>query len=112
MISESEPNVKLIRIASEAVWKSTRPLRGIGLTVMAMLLAIGCNEVPTFKEVTNQPANEPAQPRFRQIKPTTAKIVEPPPRSPDEVIADFRELNPEEVTDEDLEELLSLESGL
>lgn len=83
--------------------------------ILVLALATGCGKVPTWGELSGQkpatppPTTVPVQPVPSQT--TTTPVVPPKPKAAD-VIAQFKKMNPFQITDQALSELASLTEGL
>ena len=86
-----------------------------------LAFATGCGKVPTWNDLTQQSAPQPA-PRARTLPapvdvqpapaPSVPTVVEPPKLDPAIVLATFRALQPYEISDAALAELGTLTEGL
>ncbi len=89
------------------VWRSL----SLRWTPLLLLVLTGCDKIPTWGELTNPPAPEPV---VVQPAPPPAPVAppSPPPPSAEEIIAEFRQIPNNKITDEDLAKLASADRGL
>ncbi len=86
-----------------------------GLWLAATLAAAGCGQkVPTFGELTGQTKPEPAPAPATAPPPAMAPAAPTAPTGPipEEVIAAFNQLQPADIEDGAVQQLLNLPSGL
>jgi Leucine-rich repeat (LRR) protein len=92
---------------SSRVWRSL----SLRWTPLLLLVLTGCDKIPTWGELTNPPAPEPV---VVQPAPPPAPVAppSPPPPSAEEIIAEFRQIPNNKITDEDLAKLATADRGL
>lgn len=97
-----------------SVLKNRRVRWACGLAVLLPIsFATGCGKVPTWNELTQQPASQPA-PVVVAPPPVQPTVVPAPPPKPNAavVLATFRSLKSHEISDATIAELGTLTEGL